>query len=484
MKYVTITEQDILPLLQPQEYSEQKVMEAVKKIGTAIKSRCTAVCDSEITKDKMTYLCQRTGFNIKCTTEKYSFTEAPPCPKHVKQMVVLTARNDDIMRSLPYIEEFMPFITELTVCCPLRNVQPFREKYKGRLNLSFITDDELLRGSKLPSDHQARNFFLRCRLMEQESLDDVFIMTDDDYRPMKAIDENVFLSDGQYIGYYFYDITQWQGTYNDYTSFDKGAFATRDFLLENGYPVYQFSSHQPQIIDKRIFREMIHTHKGIENCPYDEWSTYFNYGLHHYPHRFKAHINVSMCWPGDTASWDLYEEPDEFLFENFYEELYSEGGIFEGFSTCFSENTLEENTKKAGIYRNLVKKQLHEKAVYSEYVKEYREEKGFEPSVVICLDKNGKLIVSTPKYIRLCSDCWTRVPVAVEKEVYEKYGDVEISYHFTGNLGAPVLNSPPIPVKHGDTLFMLPVRAPKGSVCTGFTVKALNAAGTSVLELI
>ena len=214
-------------------------------------------------------------------------------PTEIKQMVVLTARHEDIMKSLPFIEAYMPFIKELVVCCPEWNVEPFKKNYKGNLKLIFRTDDQLLNGRPLPEDHQARNFFLRCMIMELDVLDDVFIMTDDDYRPMQPMTQEVFLKNGRYQSYYFYDLREWQGTYNNYSSFDLGAFRTRDFLISQGYPTYQYSSHQPQIIDKNIFREMLETHKGIENNPYDEWSTYFNFGLYHHPDLFKPCPNVS-----------------------------------------------------------------------------------------------------------------------------------------------------------------------------------------------
>ncbi|MGN0630235.1 MAG: hypothetical protein ACI4JN_02800 [Ruminococcus sp.] len=402
------------------------------------------------------------------------------------QLVVLTARNDDIMKSLPYIEAYMPFIEELVVCCPPQNVQPFREKYKGRLRLSFITDDELLGGEALPADHQARNFFLRCRLMRQEKLRDVFIMTDDDYRPMKPLTQEVFLKDGRYRGYYFYDLRDWQGTYNNYTSFDKGAFATRDFLLEKGYKTLQYSSHQPQVIDRRIFLEMLDVHKDIEKMPLDEWSTYFNFGFCRHPDKFLPCESVSMCWPGDLASWDIHHVPGEYLFENYYEELYGEGGMFEGFSRTFCENTESENIEKAGIYREKSLLQTAQRSVFEKYRREYAESMGILPSIVLFYDDiSEKPRLTLPGYARLAYDSWTRFPLAIDSQVYRIFQnhDIFISYHYINSHSVPVLNSPDIPIKTGDTRIMLPLRTPKAQLgCNAvdirFTIKEKGSGKT------
>ncbi|MBQ7012477.1 MAG: glycosyltransferase family 4 protein [Oscillospiraceae bacterium] len=390
--------------------------------------------------------------------------------KNIKQMVVLTARHEDIMKSLPFIEAFMPFIKELVVCCPEWNVEPFKENYRGRLQLTFCTDDMLLQGRPLPEDHQARNFFLRCMMMQLDVLDDVFIMTDDDYRPMQPLTQEVFLKDGRYQGYYFYDLREWQGTYNRYSSFDLGAFRTRDFLLSQGYPVLQYSSHQPQIIDKRIFREMLETHPGIENHPYDEWSTYFNYGLHHHPDLFTPRPNVSMCWPGKLTSWNLYHEPGIFLFENYYAEMYEEGGIFEGFSETYYEGIEQENQEKAHLFRNAIRQQYSERQVFDSYSRFYFDQEGEYPSMVVYWDeKNRTAALHVPEYIHFAADCWTRVPVEIDPAIYEKYPGLQlrIAYHFRNTAGAPVLNSPWTEIVTGDERLLLPVRSPKTRIKQG-----------------
>lgn len=472
----------------PHKFTEEQVLEAIDALGSAFSFASLIIAEDDSSLNSLKNLCaegkiessagrvfsESTLLSELCSISK---EEGTVSSTEITQMAVLTARNDDIMKSLPYIEKFMPFIKELVVCCPPANAEPFREKYKGRLKLSFITDDELLKGAKLPEDHQARNFFLRCRLMESEILNDVFIMTDDDYRPMKPITEEVFLKDGRYRAYYFYDLAKWQGTYNNYTSFDRGAFRTWDFLRQEGYPTLQYSSHQPQIMDKRIFREMLRTHQGIENNPYDEWSTYFNYGFYHYPDKFLPCESISMCWPGDLASWDIHHVPKEYLFENYYEELYSEGQMFEGFSKTLNENTEDENIKKAEIYRKKSLRQLKDSEIFEDYQREYSCKTGETPSFVIFFSERlCKPVLSLPSYIRLSADSWTRIPLAIDGAVCEKYADSDmfISYHFVNGMGVPVLNSPEIPIQKGDKRLMLPVRSPKAeSRCTSLVVKVI-----------
>lgn len=488
VQIVSFLHGDVLDvILNPTNYSEGEILLAFDLLSAALEYSSHIILESKENKEKLYSICKEirvktwecsifadnTLLKILCKASK---EQGSVQDINVTQMVVLTARNDDIMKSLPYVESFMPFIKSLVVCCPAKNVMPFKEKYKGRLKLSFITDDELLQGEPLPSDHQARNFFLRCRLMAQDLLDNVFIMTDDDYRPMKPITEDVFISDGRYKGYYFYDIMNWQGTYNNYTSFDIGAFKTRNFLIENNYPTLQYSSHQPQIIDKRIFKEMLITHKGIENNPYDEWSTYFNYGFFHYPDKFMPCKSVSMCWPADFASWDIYHVPDEYLFENYYEELYTSGQIFDGFSDVYNDNTESDNIRKSKIYRRSAFMQLKQREIFCAYQNEYSEKTGEYPIFVIYCD-NNKIKLFAPEYIKMATDSWTRIPISIEKAVYNisaNNAKLLISYHFVNNLGVPLLNSPEIPIRAGDRKIMLPVRCPKSELKNAFFTVRIN----------
>ncbi len=386
------------------------------------------------------------------STEKYKV------PEKVKQMAVLTARNEDILQTLPYIDKFMQFIEEIVICCPPKNVEELKNSYNGRIKLKFLTDDELLNGNKLPDDHTTRNFYLRCLMMQNDIFDDVFIMTDDDYRPLCNIPQTVFLNNGKYNAYHCYDLRKWTGTYNNYTSFDTSMFRTLKFLEENNYPEFQYSSHQPQIIDRRIYKEMLNRHDGIQLDGLDEWSSYFNYGVYRYPEIFKPMTYVSMCWPGARSDWDIFEQPEKFLFENHYSVLYSENHIFNGFSETLDENTEAENLEKVVLYTKELQKQCEGHTAYEAYCKSYELIYHEKPSFTV-YSLNDEIRIHVPIYIELKSQCWKRIPLVVTKEVYKKFGaNCSFSCWFSDSNGNHVSEVNRTVIKKNDNEIPIPLR--------------------------
>jgi hypothetical protein len=380
----------------------------------------------------------------------------------VKQMVVLTARNDDILATLPYIDKFIPFIKELVVCCPDKNVDELKEKYQGRLQLKFLTDSEVLAGNPLPDDHSTRNFFLRCLILKNPMIDDVFLMTDDDYRPLREVKLTDFIKDGRYQAYYCYDLNQWQGTYGTPTSFDTSMKKSKDFLYANGYPTLMYSSHQTQIIDKTIFNEMTTKHPEITTQGLCEWCTYFNYGLHEYPDKFEPKPYVSMGWPGARSDWDLYVQPTDFLFENHYTALYEKGRVFDGFTEDFHEGIEEDNIQKVMLYSRELQKQMEGREVYNSYCESYWLQYREMPSFVVFLAPEDKLAIHTPVYLQLRNTTWNRIPFSFDHTIVDELGskDILLSYWFSSETGdnlTPVAN---IKVAPTDLNFHLPVKTP------------------------
>lgn len=302
--------------------------------------------------------------------------------KPIKQIVFLSARPAPILATLPYIEKFMPFITELVVCCPDFMADYMHENYRGRLKLTTVTDDQLLNGRKLPPDHSTRNFFLRCLAMELDQLDDEFIMCDDDYRPLQPLTEEVFFKDGKYRGYYFSDISKWHYMVPKFYSYDYCHFRTLKFLKNNGYPTYQYSSHQPQVINKLWYRELLAKYPEISRKGYDEWSTYFNYCSVEHSEHYEPLPYVTLSWPnigGETKG--VIQK--EYLFENFYEDNYNIGRPFNGLTKNFftEEIALKDNERKKLLaYKYKMNHQDAEKArdaFDAEYEQEYGEVPGF-----------------------------------------------------------------------------------------------------------
>ena len=111
----------------------------------------------------------------------------------------------------------------------------------------------------------------------------------------------------------------------------KAITSTADFLIQNDYPRLGFESHMPQLIDKRIFLEMLEKHSELIYNAYSEWSTYFNYLAFHYPNKISIKECPVMCWPCSETNWDRAVYPDDIKFENFYVSNYSKGEISMGY---------------------------------------------------------------------------------------------------------------------------------------------------------
>ncbi len=336
----------------------------------------------------------------------------------VKQMVLLSARAEDFLRSLPFIEHFMPFIQEVVLCCPDAMEAEVSSRYTGRLRLRYLTDSAILDGCELPEDHAARNIFLRAKAISHAIIDDVFLMSDDDYRPLQEISPQTYYQNGRYQAYYMGDLRAWKGTQGNPTSFDISMWKCRDFLLEQGYSTYMFDAHMPQVINKGLFLEMLRLHPQILEGAASEWSGYFNYLASVYPKRIEIHPYVTMDWPGFLEDWNAEVQRPEYLFENFYDvvyekqKVYRENGRFVGFSKEFIPDIQEENRCKAEICRR--EEQRHEKelTLYRDWQQEYRRRYGMEPVFAVC-DREGALLLRMPGSMPMLKGDFLRTDVQV-----------------------------------------------------------------------
>lgn len=335
--------------------------------------------------------------------ELYTVRELPDisAAADVKQMVMLSARAEDFLRSLPFIERFMPFIREIVLCCPDAMEAEVHSRYMGRLQIHYLTDSVLLDGCALPTDHAARNIFLRARAIANGIIDPVFMMSDDDYRPLKEISTEIFYKNKKFQAYYLGDLRNWKGTQGNPTSFDISMWECWDFLIEQGYSTYMFDAHMPQIIDKRLFLEMLERYPQVADGAASEWSGYFNYLASEYPELVELHPYVTMSWPGFPEDWNTEVKRPEYLFENFYDVLYEERevyrgkGHFVGFSKEYTPDIPEENRRKAEICQSEEQRHEEELRFHSEWQKRYRKQYGMEPVFAVC-DREGKLTLRTP----------------------------------------------------------------------------------------
>lgn len=374
---------------------------------------------------------------IEAALEEIRVEYPYPVPEKVRQMVYLTARSEDLLETLPYVEAFMPFIEEIVICCPDAMVEIMEQEYHGRFRIRYLTDSQTLNGEKLPEDHAKRNFFLRCHIMQSDILDDVFIMADDDYRPLHLINQEVFLKDGRFRGYYCYHLDHWKGDQNHYSSFDYSMFLTCEFLNEQGYSTWMYDSHMPQIIDKRVYREILKKHPGIEAKGYSEWSIFFNYVNTAYPGQIENLPFAVLSWPGSCGAWNLEVFPKEYLFENYYRDLYEPGEIFDKYSMEYYDGIEAENWQKVIDYMNYHDMHNQARAMFEAYRSNYEMIYGEYPTFAISFREEDCEIL-LPEYIGICEEAFTRIPFLVQNDIGLE--EAEVTYRYIDVQGEEIVN--------------------------------------------
>lgn len=349
----------------------------------------------------------------------------------IKQMVVLSARSDMMLETIPFIEHFMPFIKEIVLCCPDSMAEKMKKEYHGLINLKYLTDSMVLNGNALPEDHACRNYYLRCLAFQNNMIDDAFIMSDDDYRPMFPIEYETFVRDGKYVAYYCHDLSEWKGTAGNPTSYDVCQLKLYNFLSKYNYPTKQFSSHMPQAIDKRLFMEMLEHHPGIEHTGIDEWSSYFNISICNYPDKFETVPYVTMSWPGAPTDWNMKYVPNRFLFENFYPEQYEANELFEGFSTSYNDDISNENIQKTALYLSRYALSSSECGKYDAYEKNYGYLYSEKPIFLIDASESPFKIY-LPKYVSIGAAGCTRISFDVHNPEEKMF---RLEYYYTNSNG-------------------------------------------------
>lgn len=341
------------------------------------------------------------------------FRATPSEEVNIRQMVYMSAREENLLASLPYVEAFMPFVEEVLVICPVKMATSLNEHYQGKLHIIPIDEGRVLNGRTMPDDHTYHHYFLRSLAMGLEEIDDDFIMIDDDYRPMKRIETGFFFGEGRYNAYYCHDLDLWQNVYTIPTYYDGNMFRTNAFLKKHCYPNLNFASHMPQLIHKKWFQDMLAEHPGVESTGLCEWSSYFGYAIAHYPDRFSVRPYVALSWPGLVTDWRQLVYPKEYIFENFYNSLYAPGQIYEGMSTEYGERTLQENDQKITLRR---KKEAFAKRsfeAYREFEERYRNETRMMPSVMVKITNGAATLLNPPKQIETFPGQLCKIPVAL-----------------------------------------------------------------------
>ncbi len=247
------------------------------------------------------------------------------------QIVFISNRIDDLRETIKQHDQKTPFVKEYVVFAPKKMLTKMR-KIKSKHPLKVIDEIELL-GDHMAefkkSDHSTKNWMLRSSISRVAEIDEEFIMNDDDSRPLRKMQRTFFVGDdGKYNAHYFYELPRWVHRTSDY---DDAQRNMSDHLGRLNLEQLNYSSHQPQLINKKLFAETVsYVNDNEVTGPIDEWSTYFNYIASILPSAVNKRPFESLAWPADPRNWEFQIRPPRYTMENFYEELYEDGGVFEG----------------------------------------------------------------------------------------------------------------------------------------------------------
>ena len=254
------------------------------------------------------------------------------------QIFYLSNRPEVFSDTWAYVAHNMAWITEAVVVAPAHSHEHFPIDERIRL----IDENELtgLTSGQLKSmNHVERNVTLRRTAVSAGLVGDTFLLSDDDYRPMKPVEQSFFTGDDGDIGYFFHDLPSWPG---DSTDYDAAQHVTSEVLGYLGAPRRAYGSHMPQIIRRDVWDVAFAYFDDLRNDQVvDEWSLYFNIGQWRFPDLFaEPRPYESMCWPPRLHEFAMWIRPPAYTFENFYPEFYEDGHLFQGIPIEFDESQL------------------------------------------------------------------------------------------------------------------------------------------------
>ncbi|MGH3744735.1 MAG: hypothetical protein ACRDTP_07745 [Mycobacteriales bacterium] len=249
------------------------------------------------------------------------------------QVVYLSNRPAVLAETLTYVRHFSPWLTEAVVLAPRTALAALGELP----GVTGVAEEELLSAAELrsmPSDHSVRNAWLRRLLAERGPLHDVFLQSDDDYRPLRPVGAEDFLDGDRLVSYACHDLARWRRKESPYDAVQHATYLALSYL---GAPHLNYASHQPQPIDRALFLEAFAAALALDpGGPFCEWSLPLNHGRLVAPERFAAPRTFrTICWPRwPHEGWTYWRRPDDIAYENFHPELYADGGLFQGLDTA------------------------------------------------------------------------------------------------------------------------------------------------------
>ncbi len=342
-------------------------------------------------------------------SEAEKLRSQPVCPETeqpVRQLFILSSRAEDLAETLPYYERCMPWLSRLLILCPAAARASMEARLHTRLEVDFLHDEDLLKPDEITKDHALRNLRLRCAAMKSDKLEPVFLMADDDNRPLRPMGEEEFRGDGRFRLFFWHpDLHRYRGAVNNPTSFDRSIATGVRLLDEHELASKSYASHCPQIIVKRIWLEAWAEIPEAWDIPIPEWDLYGNYAAKAYAPCFESVPYRTMNWPARPSDFRIPLPPKDYLFENFYRWMYQPGELFDGLPTAMSADadavSAEKIRRRMAVQEEAVRLEESDRELQALYPQLYGDEPGwkldlhrgllFTPHVVIgqtrCLRK-------------------------------------------------------------------------------------------------
>lgn len=254
------------------------------------------------------------------------------------QIVYLSARPELLAETLGHVDHFAPFIDDVVVVAPAALAGRFPD------GVTVLTDEAV--SGRSSSDlaalaHTSRNYLLRTSVVAHEAIDDVFIMSDDDSRPIVPVDETTFFDGDRFRRRWFHSMAAWRRLNSE---FDESILATGTILRQMGYEhPLSYACHMPQPIDKAMYGAVAERFAPLaERYPLEEWSTYFTVAPELAPERFAGpEPFATLGWPQYPGEWPHQVSPGRFLYENHHPEMHAPGGLYDGLSTACDPASIE-----------------------------------------------------------------------------------------------------------------------------------------------
>jgi len=319
---------------QPEVLGDRGIVFQLEKPNSLIQAIATAAQDNQL----RTELRDRAhGFvpaswrdTIKDLSNQFEDFLTPVLTKKVEaiQLVYISIRPDNLARSLRSFKEH--FNTPISSVLVLTSAGQ-RQEIDSVVQASGLKSTVLLDENVLPrwiGDHAERNFALRSFLYASEYVEEAFLALDDDTVLLRPLGIDHFRLGNKVLGFCSYpSMLRWQASPFSTTSYDHAQWHTGSLLAQFGYPDKAFAAHRPQLIVKKIAREIFDEFATLPDRQLDEWSLYFNVACSRYCDGFRTRRTTTLYWPDRLNSWQPEWFDADIYFENFYAHNYEPGGL-------------------------------------------------------------------------------------------------------------------------------------------------------------